>query len=952
MKLFKILLKNFLLIALIETTFLVSPHALAQYPLYTTQTGQSTQLQTVGTQITQTPENTPQPQFGGFWDTLVSFFSTVVTLNHPVHLESVKSGFKHSDTPKFMLSVPQQSTGAIGMQQTDSWNYAGQEIHAVIVSPTGKEFPVTIKKTDQGTFELSVNTTNITPGQYSLRVDAKESFLYTRNLTQDFTWGVLAINTNKSMYVPGEKAQLSFGVLDSTGHTRCNATIVATITNPQGQITTLQTADKTILKAPECAGDSYITVPDYASSYQTSTAGTYQMHVVATLPDFGSHAIDDYFEVKPHVSMDIERTTFPTRIYPVAAYHVKLTITPQQDYSGIVSDFVPKTFQITDISDNGIAEEQLTNIKQSSDSALLTADAKAYAQFAGNKSTLLHALIPVYQKDISGNTVIDYEIPTYSNIDKTPIPISWNVSWQKGQTYTLTYTINFPPVSPEFYLLGPFTVGPSSHPVFQEIRQWEIASDANKCWIGASGGNWSTAGNWSASGAPGSADTANLTTAAPCSGTGTNTNSTIDASYAGTIGAVNIASGYTSTVTQSRNLTVSGSGGFAMSTGTWSLGANTLTVGGNFSTSGGTFTAGTGTVVFNDNTQTTVISGAVTFYNLTVATSSKQITFPASTTTTVTNALSLQGNPDGNVKLRSSSTNTQWNLVSNGSNTLTYLDIQDSNACSSTTQPLSATVSVNSTNNSCWTFPGVSWYNNSWTYRQKITINHISVPASQTNFPLLVYFSSNGTLAANAQSSGNDILFTDATGTTKINHEIEKYNSSTGELEAWVKVPVVSSINDTVIYLYYGNGSASNQQNATAVWDSNYTSVYHLGETSGSTYTDSTGNNSGTTTVAPSPSTSGQIDGAQSFNGNTTYIASGETNYPTTQFTVEAWINLNDSNNRYLFNNGDTFFADTSDGGGGTRKLSIHTGGSLQLTSTSTIPTGTLTHVVITRDSG
>ena len=64
-------------------------------------------------------------------------------------------------------------------------------------------------------------------------------------------------------------------------------------------------------------------------------------------------------------------------------------------------------------------------------------------------------------------------------------------------------------------------------------------------------------------------------------------------------------------------------------------------------------------------------------------------------------------------------------------------------------------------------------------------------------------------LAAHAQSTGNDILFTSSDGVTKLAHEIEIYTSATGRLTAWVKVPTLSTSADTVIYMYYGNASAN-----------------------------------------------------------------------------------------------------------------------------------------------
>ena len=84
-----------------------------------------------------------------------------------------------------------------------------------------------------------------------------------------------------------------------------------------------------------------------------------------------------------------------------------------------------------------------------------------------------------------------------------------------------------------------------------------------------------------------------------------------------------------------------------------------------------------------------------------------------------------------------------------------------------------------------------------------------------TNFPMLFSVPNDANLAALAQSSGNDILFTASDGVTKLNHEIESYNSATGKLIAWVQVPTLSPTADTVIYVYYGNASASNQQNPT-----------------------------------------------------------------------------------------------------------------------------------------
>jgi hypothetical protein len=121
-----------------------------------------------------------------------------------------------------------------------------------------------------------------------------------------------------------------------------------------------------------------------------------------------------------------------------------------------------------------------------------------------------------------------------------------------------------------------------------------------------------------------------------------------------------------------------------------------------------------------------------------------------------------------------------------------------------------------------------NWYNADWSYRKKISVDQTKVDADLNDFPVLISLPSDPDLAARAQGDGDDILFTSTDGTTKLSHEIESFNSGMGELVAWVKVPSLSSSTDTDIYMYYGNSTCGNQENATDVWDSNFKMVQHL----------------------------------------------------------------------------------------------------------------------------
>ena len=190
---------------------------------------------------------------------------------------------------------------------------------------------------------------------------------------------------------------------------------------------------------------------------------------------------------------------------------------------------------------------------------------------------------------------------------------------------------------------------------------------------------------------------------------------------------------------------------------------------------------------------------------------------------------------------------------------------------------------------------GLNWYNNSWSYRKALTISHTKVSGSSnlTNFPVSISLATDSDMAAHAQSTGNDILFTDSSGTNKLNHEIEAYNSTTGQLIAWVQVPSVSPATDTVIFMYYGNPSATDQQNKTLVWDANYQGIWHLPNGTALNATDSTfhGNNG---TIGNATAAAGEIYGGASFNGSNASVdlGGGSGLHITGPITAQAWVNV------------------------------------------------------------
>ena len=127
-------------------------------------------------------------------------------------------------------------------------------------------------------------------------------------------------------------------------------------------------------------------------------------------------------------------------------------------------------------------------------------------------------------------------------------------------------------------------------------------------------------------------------------------------------------------------------------------------------------------------------------------------------------------------------------------------------------------------------------FSNSYGFRRTITAqaSQVAGSGSHANFPVLVSLTlpelrSSGNGGSVQHVSGYDIRFESGAG-AKLNHEIEKWDATTGELVAWVQAPSLSATSNTALYLYYGNSSISTpEQNSAGVWPTaEYGSVWHL----------------------------------------------------------------------------------------------------------------------------
>jgi hypothetical protein len=203
------------------------------------------------------------------------------------------------------------------------------------------------------------------------------------------------------------------------------------------------------------------------------------------------------------------------------------------------------------------------------------------------------------------------------------------------------------------------------------------------------------------------------------------------------------------------------------------------------------------------------------------------------------------------------------------------------------------------------------------------TVTAPTITGTLTNFPYVLTAASNTTLRTTGNggvvqnSSGFDIVF--CVGGNQVSWEQRSWSATTGAAIYVVQVP--SLVTGTVITVEAGkSGISSFQGGATgAAYDTDYVSVYALGE-SGGPYADSTSNaNTGTTTNAPTQ-VSGNWGFAQSFNGSSNLITTGNALSGGANGTLSGLMKYNGAS-------GDALVIETRNGGGQGCNLYGNSGG-------------------------
>jgi hypothetical protein len=254
-------------------------------------------------------------------------------------------------------------------------------------------------------------------------------------------------------------------------------------------------------------------------------------------------------------------------------------------------------------------------------------------------------------------------------------------------------------------------------------------------------------------------------------------------------------------------------------------------------------------------------------------------------------------------------------------------------------------------------------------YRKQLTIADADITGGvHSEFPVLLYLTSDANLSARAQADGFDIAFTDTDGETQLSHELDTYITGTGELRVWIKMDLPAT-GDKVFYMYYDAINViGSDPSTTDTWNSNYSAVWHLEENPNGDPSngilDATGNNNDGTpsgTLTGANQVAGQIGNAIDLDGADDFIGfpnSSSLNITGNTLTVEAWVNVDSPNSQDVpfvvhgdFDNQERYMLGT-DGGNEDVNVRITTSSGHFRYDDSPFPDNTWTHVAMVYNGG
>lgn len=180
------------------------------------------------------------------------------------------------------------------------------------------------------------------PGEYTVELEVNEGGVsYTDSFS--FQWGLLSLNSNKSVYTPNETATISLGSLSLNGNTVCDANLRLYIIDGANGVSKSEVTPSGL-----CNGNNVIDIADYSATFIPTTVGIHEMYLERIDVDgtIMSHT-SDTFDVREVVPLSIERNG-PSRIYPRATYPMELIVDGKSPWVGTLVEVVPSDFVISE----------------------------------------------------------------------------------------------------------------------------------------------------------------------------------------------------------------------------------------------------------------------------------------------------------------------------------------------------------------------------------------------------------------------------------------------------------------------------------------------------------------------------------------------------------------------------------------------------------------------------
>jgi len=131
-----------------------------------------------------------------------------------------------------------------------------------------------------------------------------------------------------------------------------------------------------------------------------------------------------------------------------------------------------------------------------------------------------------------------------------------------------------------------------------------------------------------------------------------------------------------------------------------------------------------------------------------------------------------------------------------------------------------------------------AWWDGKWKQRKKIQFDTTSkgadIKENLTDVPVLMRLHTGNFNFSNVKADGSDLRFVSADDKSPLKYHIEKFDPKEEIALIWVKVPRIAGGSDQdSVWMYYGNSSAPDGQDAGGTYDVNQVVVYHLGEKEG-----------------------------------------------------------------------------------------------------------------------